>query len=109
VIVHPKPAFSLPTLAPSPPTLPDGTPPRPPPSPVPYLLSDFVNSSRPRPASWRADAAAELRRVAPVWEELYAAVHAHGAIRAAGRRDGAGGASLPAAGRATAGRRAGAR
>jgi len=32
----------------------------------------------PPPADWVVDAAAERARVAPVWEALYAAVHAHG-------------------------------
>ncbi len=44
---------------------------------VPYLLGDFVKGGA-AAKGWSADAAAERKKVAPVWEGIYETVHAHG-------------------------------
>jgi hypothetical protein len=71
---------------------------------VPYLLDDFLKGLAPPPPEWAADAAAERARVAPVWDGLQAAVHAHcergrpgGAAGRAGGRGARGKQALPAA------------
>ncbi|KIZ05690.1 hypothetical protein MNEG_2267 [Monoraphidium neglectum] len=45
---------------------------------VPYLLRSFLKGIPDAPADWSADPAKERTKVAPLWEEIQAAVHAHG-------------------------------
>jgi hypothetical protein len=52
---------------------------------VPYLLRSFLKGIPDAPADWSADPAKERTKVAPLWEEIQAAVHAHGEASARAR------------------------
>ncbi len=48
------------------------------PTAVPYTAEEYMHGMQPQPAEWTIDAQLERQNVAPTWESLWAAIHAHG-------------------------------